>query len=169
MHEVSESVSQTLHVKPSKTATRLSVLIYLTSILAIPLLGWVAFGPGTPGDTESNGNSIIAFWLMRVLFFSAWVICLFQVPKKWRLMKVLPRLFSLDQYGITDRSGVTTPWLQIKRAYYIGRSWELHLQVHQPSQFKNIVFKGEEIGLSTMDEIKTFIKSHAPTTSTSEL
>ena len=90
------------------------------------------------------------------------IFSLIQIAKTLRLLIKLPVLFSLDTYGVTDRNNITTPWTEIQKVYYVNRAWKLYLQVRPNSQYKNIVFKEEEIGFSSMDIVKSFIKEHAP-------
>jgi len=84
-------------------------------------------------------------------------------------MRDLPVLFVLEEKGITDREGITTPWIEFQRAYYVSRAWNLYIEVRPNSQFKNLVVKEEEIGWSAMGEVKSFLRKHAPRELTHEL
>jgi len=132
-----KSQSPRLKINASKSFNRFGVFIYLIALIGIPFLGWTGFGPGSPGDTTVNGNSLLVFWGMRITLFALWCMFLLGIRRSWLLMQKLPRLFTLDKYGVTDRFGITTPWTEFQRAYYNGRAWKLYLDVQPCSQYKN--------------------------------
>jgi len=141
---------------------RFSVGIYVLALIGIPWLGWKGFGPDAVGDTTGNGSSILAFWAMRLIIFVVWIFCLRKLKQSLDLLKHLPVLFTLDETGIKDRQWVKTPWSEFEGAHYNSRAWSLTLIVRSGSQYKNIEIKEEEVGLSGMDEIKAFMREHAP-------
>jgi hypothetical protein len=97
-----------LKVGVGKEMNRFLVGIYLVMLIVIPWLGWVAFGPGTAGDTKINGNSIFVFWIMRFVFLAGWITCLIGFKRSLYFLRDLPLLYTLDKIGITDRNGTTT-------------------------------------------------------------
>ena len=156
------SQPERLEVWPSKAMNRLGVGLYFFFLVGLPWLGWKAFEPGAAGDTAVNGNSIWAFWIMRVGLFVMWIACLFGIKRCLYLLKQLPILFELDKIGITNRAGITTPWGDIERAFYNRHSLSLHLNVRPRTQFENIVIKSEEIGFAAVDKIVAFMRKNAP-------
>ena len=156
------SQAERLEVRASKAMNRFWLGLYLVFLIGMPWMGWTAFGPGAAGDTAVNGNSIWAFWFMRVCVFAMWVTAFFGIKRSLHLLKELPILFALDKIGITNRAGITTPWRDFERAFYNRHSHSLHLNVRPKTQFENIVIKSEEIGFAAMDKIEAFMLKHAP-------
>ena len=151
-----------LEVRASKGMNRFGVGLYLVVLIGIPWVGWIGFGPGAAGDTTVNGNSILTFWVFRICLLAFWVACFVGIRRSLNLLQDLPILFVLDKIGITDREGIKTPWREFENAYYVNKAWNLYLNVRPRTQYKDIVFKGEEIGFTAIDQVKLFMKLHAP-------
>lgn len=156
-----------LEVRAGKTANRFGVAVYLIALIGLPFLGWLGFGPGTPGDMTVNGNSILMFWLMRALLFGGWVCCLIGLKRCLDLLKHLPILFTLDKDGIKDRHWNITAWTEIEAIFYIRG--DLNLMINSRSKDKSIILKNEELGFKSMDKIDAFIREYAPTHLTQDL
>ncbi len=163
----STPVTPLLEVRAGKNANRFGVAIYSIALIALPILGWVAFGPETPGDTTNNGNSILAFWIMRALLFAGWIYCLIGFKRSFDLLKHLPILFTLDEFGIKNRVWNLTTWAEIETIFYVRG--DLNLKVRSRSGDKIIVMKSEELGFRSMDKIDAFIREHAPPHLTKDL
>ena len=162
MTNQTESQPDKLTISASKSSIRVWLALYLILIIGLPPLVWVAFGPGTPGDIATNGNSLLVFWIMRILFLGFWVLCLWALIRLCRLMRELPILFIFDKYGITDGDGNVTPWSDIDKAFYNGRGWSLHFFVRARSQYKNITIYLPHIGGASMDKAIAFVKEQIP-------
>lgn len=141
---------------------RISIqIIFLTAVAVIlPFVGWYEFGPDAVGDTSKNGNSIFAFWVMRVLLASFTLGALFSLHYQWRLWRRVPLLFSLQAKGITDRTGAYYPWRAFKRAYM--HKGTLYLVTGEKPERRTIVVEPNEIGFRATDQIVAFIRKHAP-------
>jgi len=164
-----EFPARRLEIRADKNSLILGICIYLVAGVVIPFLGFVGFGPGAAGDTSANGNSIWAFWIMRIILAAMWVSAIRGLIKSWRLLRELPILYALDETGITDRKQVLTPWIEFQSALYNRRVRTLFLDVRRNSQFKKLLLNESEIGSSGMEEVKNFMHLHAPEALTQDL
>lgn len=138
-----------LEIRPSRPMNGCIIVLTVIMAIGLPYGGWTEFGPGAAGDTSVNGNSIWAFWFMRIVLAIIWGLCLKSLWHSINLLRRDPLLFVLDEIGITDRKGITTPWTEISRGYYVRRGGTLFLQTRPRS------------GFAAMETVKAFIREHA--------
>ena len=115
---------------------------------------------GAPGDTKTNGNSILAFWFMRILLAGCFVGALFALQYQWQLWRSTPILFILSNKGVTDRDGIYRSWAAFEDAFISKGT--LYLKLSSESGSKTIIVEPNEIGFSATDKMITHIRKNAP-------
>ena len=141
---------------------RFTAGLYIFALIGLPLLSWKGFDLGEAGDVATNGNSIRVVWVASFVMLVFWVICLRKLKQSLDFLRYLPVLFTLDETGIKTRDWIKTPWSEFEEAYYVNKGWSLTLKVRPESQFKDIKIKEEEIGLTAIEEIKSFMREYVP-------
>lgn len=149
-----------LEIRASKFHVGLQILILTSVAVILPLVGWIEFGPGAAGDTSVNGNSILAFWIMRFVLAACFVAALIAIQHNLRLWTRTPILFILNEKGLTDRSGTYRAWSAFESANISKGT--LYLRLLSETSPRLIVIEPNEIGFSTTDKIIEFLRVHAP-------
>lgn len=162
-------ISERLEIKPGPSVINFSLGVSIITLIAIPFILWLGLGPGAAGDTSVNGNSVLAFWGMRVFLAAGFLWCLFKIPMLWKMRRDMPVLYTLDKIGITNRQNITTPWSEVERIYFVSKSGDLVISTRARSGFKDIRISENVVGWDSVQLTMNFMKKHLAADLTHEL